>query len=551
MLHSAVEREVMRIADDYFGYLAANFPVMCASDEFPFLPRATKSIQFLSSLDIINKDKINGAIGHIRSLRSSLERLDLEGAELDTFLDVHILKMNMASFLHAFGNREIWKTDPLLYLKIVLFGIDQIISQFSPLVADAGECLKMRLAQIPSLLHEAKLNLKRVSLEHLEKGDELVSATINYLKKGMTLSEKDDMLAREGKALAKKAVIALDDFRNFLRRKSPSPSRMNGRRLLTETLKETFAYNKELEEVFEIAHSQYCKVIGQLKRMAKKIDPHKRWQEVVSTYKIEIRSQKRLREMYVQQIQRLQDFLHKENILEVPRTEPIAVMPTPEFMKPIRASASYRAPLTTHPTEPAYFYITDPFSTTGKPKATKSLNILHKEYIFVTAHETYPGHHLLDSRRRHLANPIRSQIESPFFYEGWASYAERLIDELGYIQDPIQRLIGLRREAWRSVRAMSEVGVRIKRLNQNKVQDLLIGLGYRPASVKLMVRHYMLSCGYQLCYTIGKHEILQLRKKFAVHLGLKEFHERLLALGEIPFDLIRKAMTPSNRGRRP
>jgi len=55
-----------------------------------------------------------------------------------------------------------------------------------------------------------------------------------------------------------------------------------------------------------------------------------------------------------------------------------------------------------------------------------------------------------------------------------------------------------------------------------------------------MIRHYSLTPGYQLCYTIGKFEIERLKKKFAPKLGLKKFHQLLLQGGQIPFELVER-----------
>ena len=160
----------------------------------------------------------------------------------------------------------------------------------------------------------------------------------------------------------------------------------------------------------------------------------------------------------------------------------------------------------------------------------------------MSAHETYPGHHLLDSVRRNLKNPVRAQIDSPFFYEGWASYAEHLIDSFGYISSPLQKLVGLRRKAWRAVRAMLDVGVRINKITPRTAAGLLTDLGYESRLVALMLRHYLLTPGYQLCYTIGTYEIDLLKKRYASQLGLKKFHEILLEGGQIPFQLIERRL---------
>jgi len=219
----------------------------------------------------------------------------------------------------------------------------------------------------------------------------------------------------------------------------------------------------------------------------------------------------------------------------------IRVEQTPVYLVPIRASASYSCPLSRDQRESAFFYVSIDFEKNKRIKKRAWENI-HQEYIFVTAHETYPGHHLLDSIRRNIKNPIRQQIESALFYEGWASYAERLIDQFGYLNDPRQRLVGLRRQAWRAIRAKLDVGIRINKIRFSDAARELRWLGYSSSRVKAMLRHYVLTYGYQLCYTIGKFEIERLKKRFAPRIGIKNFHNYLLAGGQLPFDLIEKRM---------
>ena len=40
-----------RLAQEYFDYMARRFPVMCASDEFHFLPRAQAAANYYDKLD--------------------------------------------------------------------------------------------------------------------------------------------------------------------------------------------------------------------------------------------------------------------------------------------------------------------------------------------------------------------------------------------------------------------------------------------------------------------------------------------------------------------
>lgn len=511
-------RQIDKIAQDYFDYMGRNYPVMCLSDEFYFFPRAKKGAEFLDRLDSLDQQQIKQSIQHVRKLKNSLERMDFRGAGLEEQIDVRLLNQSMATFLREFAEINIWQMDPTLYLKIILIGCDQLLSRFSFLKQDFKGNLCSRMAQIPQLLNEAKENLKKIPLAYLETALELAEVSIDYFK-GATfvLRNKHNVLH------------ALEDFRKFLIERPCHRFFIRDRYILEGILKDSFSYQRNLKEIFEIASDEYRRTLEQLAQIGKEIRPEKSWQQILGPYKIGVQDPDALLGLYAGEVTKLKEFFKKKDIITIPRSQNILIRATPQFMQPIRASASYSSPVTTDHREPAYFYITP-----------GEFSNVHSEYLFVTAHETYPGHHLLDTLRRSLKNPIRRQIESPLFYEGWASYAERLIDESGFIENPMQRMIGLRRQAWRAVRAMLDVGIRINKLKVSDAQQMLLNLGYDLKSVKLMLRHYVLTIGYQLCYTVGKFELERLRRKFAARIGLKKFHDLILNSGQIPFDLLER-----------
>ena len=47
----------------------------------------------------------------------------------------------------------------------------------------------------------------------------------------------------------------------------------------------------------------------------------------------------------------------------------------------------------------------------------------------------------------------------------------------------------------------------------------------------------MILAGYQLCYSMGMHEILSFRKRFSSRLTLKTFHDTLFEGGKLPLYL--------------
>ncbi|MFC1631408.1 DUF885 family protein [Candidatus Omnitrophota bacterium] len=504
------------IAEDYFNYLARRYPVMCASDEFYFVPRAKSALNFLDVLDSFNKEKIQQGIADVSRIRSALDQIDVSRGGLEEQIDAALLKQSMATFLNEFSLIKSWQVDPSLYLKVILFGIIQAQNKFKFLKPD----LRPRIAQIPRLLEEARANLNKVPQAHLDAARELVEVILTQFKK--TFPKNKPVVL---------ALAALGDFSKFLRRLPATGAYVRDQALLRLILRNSFSYQRSLREIFDIAWSEYHRTLKQLKGLALEIDRRKSWQKLLEQYRLKQKREPALVKLYAGEVEKLRRFLQQKKALSIPVAQSILVGATPDFLRPVRASASYSTALTSHPKERPHFYIT--------PSA---FNDIHIEYLFVSAHETYPGHHLLDLRRRKNKNTIRQQIESPLFYEGWASYAERLIDELGYIRDPLQRLIGLRRQAWRAVRAMLDVGIRTNQLSLSQAQKMLEGLGYQPEAVRMMLRHYVLTVGYQLCYTTGKFEFERLNRQFAEKLGLKRFHDLILSSGQIPFSLLERRL---------
>ncbi|MFQ5957406.1 MAG: DUF885 family protein, partial [Candidatus Brocadiales bacterium] len=163
-------------------------------------------------------------------------------------------------------------------------------------------------------------------------------------------------------------------------------------------------------------------------------------------------------------------------------------------------------------------------------------------YIFTTAHEAYPGHHLLDAIRGQLTSEVRRQLENPLFYEGWSFYSEHLLRETGYIQDAMQLLISLKRDLWRYTRCILDTGLQTGKFGCEEGANRLMELGFGASEALKQAKRYAMMPGYQLSYAAGKHEILNLRATHAPRLGLRRFHDTLLAGGQVPFKWVEKRM---------
>jgi len=205
---------------------------------------------------------------------------------------------------------------------------------------------------------------------------------------------------------------------------------------------------------------------------------------------------------------------------------PVTVQGIPDYMRPVRSNAAYSMP-PIHPPIGGTFFILE----TGQRASIPA------DYRLLTAHETYPGHHLLDTGRWRHARPIRRHIEFPIFYEGWASFAEELMFETGFFSGPVDRMLMAKRRFWRAVRGQVDFEIHMHRRTLDEAAVFLTELGMDRSRATAMVRRYSLKPGYQLAYTMGRRRFRRLYDE-SCRKGTDPvaFARRVLEQGEISFD---------------
>ncbi|MGA1837092.1 DUF885 domain-containing protein [Herbiconiux sp. 11R-BC] len=174
-------------------------------------------------------------------------------------------------------------------------------------------------------------------------------------------------------------------------------------------------------------------------------------------------------------------------------------------------------------------------------------------------HEGVPGHHLQIGQavyNRAELNTWRRQLAgSSGHAEGWALYAERLMEELGYLDDPADRLGMLDGQRMRAARVVLDIGVHLKkpRLDGSGVWDAEYALDFLrqnvnmdDAFIRFEVNRYLGWPGQAPSYKVGQRiweeirDVYRAREKEAF--SSKEFHRKALALGGVGLDTLRWAL---------
>ena len=175
-------------------------------------------------------------------------------------------------------------------------------------------------------------------------------------------------------------------------------------------------------------------------------------------------------------------------------------------------------------------------------------------------HEGFPGHHLQVGTAVLLRDKLSRFHRTVIWYsgagEGWALYAERLMDELGFFERPEYRLGLLASQLFRSVRVVVDIGCQLEyRIPEDApihpgeiwsyelAVDYMSSIGLQARDVaESEVKRYLGWWGQAISYKVGEREILDIRQQArgSGELELKDFHRKMLEAGAIRLDHLRE-----------
>jgi uncharacterized protein (DUF885 family) len=217
------------------------------------------------------------------------------------------------------------------------------------------------------------------------------------------------------------------------------------------------------------------------------------------------------------------------------------------------------------PTQDGGIYYTGPaedFSRPGRmwwsvPEGVETFGTWRE--LTTVYHEGVPGHHLQIGIATHQASTLNSWRRMSWTSghgEGWALYAERLMDELGYLDDPADRLGMLDAQRMRAARVVLDIGVHLRKPHPdggtwdaaNALAFMRRHVNMDDSFIRFEVDRYLGWPGQAPAYKVGQRIWEQVRDEVARREGadfdVKAFHRRALELGGLGLDTLRAVLVP-------
>ncbi len=215
-------------------------------------------------------------------------------------------------------------------------------------------------------------------------------------------------------------------------------------------------------------------------------------------------------------------------------------------------------------------YYTGPsedFSRPGRtwyPTGGKTSFPLWRE-VSIAYHEGVPGHHFQIGTTMTMSDQLsryqRLLAGTSGYVEGWALYAERLMRELGYLENPDYYMGMLDAQALRSVRVIIDIGMHLEKTipadsdyhpGEQWTPDLALEfmrerVHFPAAFVASEIDRYLGLPGQAISYKVGERVWLEARRKSKKRLGdafdLKTWHNNALQLGPMGLAQMQREMT--------
>ncbi len=326
-----------------------------------------------------------------------------------------------------------------------------------------------------------------------------------------------------------------ESLQNFLSYLNTLPTNKDdfgvGREIFRKILLEDHFIYHTPEELLSWGEMVLNDTMVKVEELCNTVEPGLSPQEIFEKLRDDHPSTDSLLKEYREETSRVREFVLKKDLVDFPLYENLLIEETPLFARTILPYVGYVSPPLLQNKQTGRFWIT--------PTESKGLRAHYRKSIPITVvHEAYPGHHLQFAFSGLNESLIRKVSYSLLFREGWAFYCEELMDNVGYLSDPIFRLIRYKDQLWRAARVIVDIKLHTQGMTVIEGVNFLIEKAYLDRNeAESEVKRYTFNPTQPLSFLTGKREIISLINDYKIKKGdkfnLKEFHNKLLSLGTI------------------
>jgi len=507
---NTIASDIKAVADILFETLAHRFPVCMSSDEFHYYPQAIIIDKDWARWDDFSPESVADISVKLSGYKLKLDQIVSGELTFDEQVDISLLKRTIITINEQLKYVKSHKIHPSFYLSVVGVGLTEAL-EFG------AHALNSRLKGLPIFIRHAQKNLKNVHEIFKEQGCEMIDRLRSWI---VVLPVEQKMTAP--------VIHSLEQFYSYLLNIPAQKESLVPKDIYEQVASQHMGCFMSVDEIERLIDNEIHETTSLVEIYASEFFPEISWRKNIADLNFTLPPRRSVEQAYQVCVSELANHCMEKKIVapEVVKNCPVQVKTVPDYMLPVRSNAAYSMP-PGYPPKGGTFFIIDSGNNTT----------VASDYKLLTAHETYPGHHLLDTTRWGLKKLIRRHIEFPVFYEGWACISEELLFDTGFFHNSFDRMLSAKRSLWRAVRGKMDLEIHMRKKSLNQAAVFLSEYGMTYTKAFELVRKYILKPGYQLSYAIGRYYFRNIYESFVQQGGRPEnFACRVLSHGEIGFN---------------
>ena len=461
---------------------------------------------------------------------------------------------------------EGWKRDPVVYSGPVTGGLFTLFLHRLRPEADLVDAAIARLGHVERVVDAGIANLDP-GLAHpliVERGTNAARGATRYVRDLVWQDVEDPRRRERLRAAGEAAAANLDRWvahlEGFLDR--AHGSWQLGEDGYSRILQEREVLGDDARALRARGQAEFDRLDAEMTALARDAAGNPDYVEVL--HKDDTRhppTEEAMLESYAEWTAKARAFLAETGLVTLPPGESCDVVPSPVFQRPILGVASYIAPPSFSDRWKGHFFV--PFAPDGASDEEIQSRLSNNAYGSMpttSVHEAYPGHHWHLVMRKANPSDVRRVYSTPYFSEGWALYAERVMRERGFFEDPIHELHHLNASLFRAARIIVDTSLHLGEMTFDEAVAFMMDKAAMPEPVaKAEVGRYCWWPTQASSYLTGCLEILAIRDRYLAARGfatvsprdvpvdvLRQFHDAIASSGALPLGLAERAVAAAD-----
>lgn len=447
--------------------------------------------------------------------------------------------------------RQEWRRSPDAYWAPCLYGVFLLFAHKLRPEAELIDVAAARLRQVPSVLEHARTNIDpELAVGRFAGRAQGGCAAAAVYARSLLPGEVSEGPGRETIAEAGEiAARAFDDFQRYLGELAATAGDdwAIGTELYSGLLREQQMLTYGAPEMHERGKEAYAALAEEMRTLAAELG-YDDWRVALTELSSDHAADPEgMRADYERATADARAFVARHGLVTLPAGEECAVVAAPPFQRPMLAVASYMPPPPLKASLRGHFFV--PFPPDGAaPEDVRGRLADNNRHAVptTTAHEAYPGHHwhLVHVAAR-CPRTIRKLVWSPYFGEGWGLYAELVMREHGFFDDPRAEFFHVEARLFRAARIVVDTALHTGTMTFDEAVRFMEQDAGRthPVAVAEVTRY----CSWPTqapAYLTGCLEIERIRDRWSSQVGgeLRTFHDAIASNGAMPIELTERAL---------